>query len=66
MINEEKNTSGSNEAQRQSSDLPATEVASNPNPRANENIRERSAQPDTTTQGASKGVGSEITDGEDA
>jgi|GEM_PF-2403246 len=39
--------------------LPATGMAENPDPRANENIGNRDTQKDS-------GVGSEITDGEDA
>jgi hypothetical protein len=51
-----------NASERQPSNLPATEIVKNPNPRANENIREDAeANEDETT-----GVGSEITDGEDA
>ena len=38
----------------------------NENPRANENIRVRTEEPETRTQETSYGVGSEITDGEDA
>jgi hypothetical protein len=43
--------------------LPPTEIAKNPNPRANENIRERSA-PDGQMEKKSHGAGSEVTDGE--
>jgi hypothetical protein len=43
--------------------LPPTEIVENPNPRANENIqRNDTAQ----AEDSSFGVGSEITDGEDA
>ena len=48
---------------RESNVLPATEVTKNPNPRANENIttgETKNRNEDT------EGVGSEITDGEDA
>jgi hypothetical protein len=45
--------------------LPATEIVENPNPRANENIR--SKEDDTAQEKHdTSGVGSEITDGEDA
>ena len=54
-----------NNTQREPSNLPATEIVKNPNPRANENIRERS-QEDKTIDEPATGVGSEITDGEDA
>ena len=56
----------SSEQKKEPNVLPATEIASNPNPRADENIRERSAQPDTQTQGSQSGINSEITDGESA
>jgi len=49
---------------RQPSNLPATEIVKNPNPRANENIREK-IEEDTKDEPVT-GVGSEITDGEDA
>jgi hypothetical protein len=45
--------------------LPATEVARNPNPRANENLPQPPT-PDGQMEDAPAGVGSEITDGEDA
>ncbi len=45
--------------------IPETEVAKNPNPRANENIHSRTDEPEQNDQ-SSKGIGSEITDGEDA
>lgn len=45
--------------------IPASHVVENPNPRANENIRVRSDESKQNDQ-ASKGIGSEITDGEDA
>ena len=54
------------DAKKEPNVLPPTEIAGNPEPRANENIRERSAQPDTQTQGSHSGINSEITDGEDA
>lgn len=41
--------------------LPSTGITQNPNPRANENIRYRE-----TKEENSSGIGSEITDGEDA
>ena len=54
-----------NNSERQPSNLPATEIVKNPNPRANENIRERNTD-DKSADQKSTGVGSEITDGEDA
>ncbi len=41
--------------------LPATEIAKNPNPRSNENIKNQNTKSTKTPNG----VGSEITDGED-
>lgn len=38
----------------------------NPNPKANENIRVRTEEPTTQNTEPAYGVGSEITDGEDA
>jgi hypothetical protein len=40
-------------------------VAQNPNPRANENIRERTDMPGTESADMEDEVGTEITDGED-
>jgi hypothetical protein len=54
-----------NEVSRESSNLPATEIVKNENPRANENIRERTAD-DESLNSSPSDVGSEITDGEDA
>lgn len=42
------------------------EVVQNPNPKANENIRERTGEPQPQINEPAYGVGSEITDGEDA
>jgi hypothetical protein len=50
---------------RESSNLPATEIVKNENPRANENIRDRASDDESLDQPSSD-VGSEITDGEDA
>lgn len=41
------------------------EMAHNPNPRANENVRVRTAAPETDEDHTDQ-IGSEITDGEDA
>ncbi|MGZ3853605.1 MAG: hypothetical protein ACXVBX_12490 [Flavisolibacter sp.] len=41
-------------------------LVQNPNPKANENIRVRTEEPTTQNNEPSHGVGSEITDGEDA
>jgi hypothetical protein len=54
-----------NASERQPSNLPATEIVKNPNPRANENIREEETEENSTDE-RTTGVGSEITDGEDA
>ena len=54
-----------NASERQPSNLPATEIVKNPNPRANENIHEDDAD-ETRTNERTSSVGSEITDGEDA
>lgn len=45
---------------------PRDEVVQNANPRANENIRVRTDEPKTQNHEPAEGVGSEITDGEDA
>ena len=42
------------------------ELVQNPNPKANENIRVRTDEPTPQNNEPSHGVGSEITDGEDA
>jgi hypothetical protein len=42
------------------------QVVQNPNPKANENLRVRTDAPKTQNTKPSHGVGSEITDGEDA
>jgi hypothetical protein len=44
---------------------PEEKVAQNPNPRANENIRERTEIPGTESADMEDEVGTEITDGED-
>jgi hypothetical protein len=46
--------------------IPPNEVVQNPNPKANENIRVRTDEPKTQNNEPAHGVGSEITDGEDA
>ena len=66
MENSQKNTSKNNNASRQEISVPATEIARNPNPRANENIKDKAEQENTTQPGTDNTVGSEITDGEDA
>ncbi|GEM_PF-3126438 len=51
----------------QQEDNPGAEpIAQNPNPRANENIRERTEEPGSENADIEDEVGSEITDGEDA
>ncbi|MFL5740547.1 MAG: hypothetical protein ACJ75B_10050 [Flavisolibacter sp.] len=44
--------------------IPATEIARNPNPRANENVQQDKNDASKNTDSTDK-VGSEITDGED-
>ena len=56
----------SNNTGKQPVVLPPNEVVQNPNPRANENIRVRTEEPETQNNIPAQGVGSEITDGEDA
>jgi hypothetical protein len=47
--------------------IPPNEVVQNPNPKANENIRVRTTdEPKPQNNQPAHGVGSEITDGEDA
>jgi hypothetical protein len=46
--------------------IPPDQVVRNPNPKANENIRVRTEEPKTQNVEPAHGVGSEITDGEDA
>lgn len=63
MQDQDKNIHQQQEERFEKNVLPATEVSKNPNPRANENIRERTA-PDGQMEKKSHGAGSEITDGE--
>jgi hypothetical protein len=63
MDTDQKNTSEDNVGKPVV--IPASEVAQNPNPRANENIRVRTEPPKENKE-SSKSLGSEITDGEDA
>ncbi|HWI92262.1 MAG TPA: hypothetical protein VNT20_13355 [Flavisolibacter sp.] len=46
--------------------IPPDQLVKNPNPKANENIRMRTEEPETQKKEPAFGVGSEITDGEDA
>ena len=46
-------------------DVRSEQVAQNPNPRANENIHERTDEPGTENADMEDEVGTEITDGED-
>jgi hypothetical protein len=66
MESGQKNTSKNNNASKQETSVPATEIARNPNPRANENIKDKAEQENTSRSGTDDTVGSEITDGEDA
>jgi len=63
-MNDKKNTSD-NTKRKPYVKMP-DKVVQNPNPRANENIRVRTEEPRKQNQKPSYGVGSEITDGEDA
>ncbi len=63
MQQKDRTEDADNHGQREPNVLPPTEVSKNPNPRANENIttgETKNRNEDT------EGVGSEITDGEDA
>jgi hypothetical protein len=63
----QKNTSKNNNAnQHEGTDMPATDIARNPNPRANENIPDKEAENASAPSDTTDTVGSEITDGEDA
>jgi hypothetical protein len=62
MNSGQKNTS---ENDTNVSVLTPDEVARNADPRANENIRVRTEEPQPQQGKPAKGVGSEITDGED-
>ncbi|HJW17734.1 MAG TPA: hypothetical protein VJ499_11465 [Flavisolibacter sp.] len=54
------------EGRAENSNKPGEEkLAQNPNPRANENIRERTEVPGTESADMEDEVGTEITDGED-
>ena len=46
--------------------IPPDQLVQNSNPKADENIRVRTEEPNKQNQQSSHGVGSEITDGEDA
>ncbi|MFL5774135.1 MAG: hypothetical protein ACJ75F_13320 [Flavisolibacter sp.] len=64
MDNRQKNNHENQHANQNANVLPPTEIVENPNPRANENIQ-RTEQNESDDQ-KTTGVGSEITDGEDA
>ena len=61
----EQSQRSKNNASHEPSILPATEIAQNPNPRANENIKDKISNTETKDTNASDTVGSEVTDGED-
>ena len=63
---EEQQKSPTDNTRRKPFVIPPAEVVQNPNPKANENIRVRTDDPTPQTSEPSHGVGSEITDGEDA
>lgn len=62
MDDQKKTTENNDARQHQPNVLPATEVPRNPNPRANANLVDEPSE----EEGPTTGVGSEITDGEDA
>ena len=62
MRDPDKNIHQQEEKRTEENMLPPTEIAKNPNPRANENIRERTA-PDGHMEKKSHGVCTEVTDG---
>lgn len=64
-MKDQPNINNSN-AKREPYVQPPHEVVQNPNPRANENIRVRTEEPQAQNNEPAQGVGSEITDGEDA
>ena len=61
MNYQEEKTADKKQTPKENSQLPATEIVRNPNPRANENINGPGQQDD---KGKTSGAGSEITDGE--
>lgn len=65
MREHNKNTSDGN-TKTEPYVMPPAELVQNPNPRANENIRVRTEGPEPQDNEPAFGVGSEITDGEDA
>lgn len=66
MAGSQKNTPKNNNAAHDGPAVaPATEIARNPNPRANENLQEETRNASNSTDATEK-AGSEITDGEDA
>ena len=67
-MDEQQNTSGSTRKEPYVIPhvTPPAEVVNNPNPKANENIRVRNSEPQPQNTERTDGVGSEITDGEDA
>jgi hypothetical protein len=62
---EDKQNTGDNST-RKPVVIPPGELVQNPNPKANENIRVGIDEPKTQNTKPAQGVGSEITDGEDA
>lgn len=67
METRQKNTSKNNNASHeQGTPVPATEIARNPNPRANENIQKEVEHEKSGEKNEEDTVGTEITDGEDA
>jgi hypothetical protein len=68
-MNQKQNTpiaTRDNDAKREPYEQIPDEAVQNPNPRANENIRVRTNEPQTQGKEPTRGIGSETTDGEDA
>lgn len=63
---EDKEKNKADHTRRKPYVIPPNEVVQNPNPKANENIRVRTDEPKPQNSEPAHGVGSEITDGEDA
>ncbi|MFN2457882.1 MAG: hypothetical protein ABR502_06765 [Chitinophagaceae bacterium] len=61
-LTDDNNSKENNLQNQQKEDLPENKIAVNPNPRANENIRDKDVSRDTSDSTIQ--VGSEITDGE--
>jgi hypothetical protein len=63
---DDKQNSPTDNTRRKPYVIPPNEIVQNPNPKANENIRVRTDESKPQKVEPAHGVGSEITDGEDA